>query len=79
MSVTFFGPDGNGALSGVRFARSDGKRHEVELLENEGQMLLRIKLDGMDDSVDLLFTNEQAVNFGSAVLMCLHRIDLVDV
>jgi hypothetical protein len=49
--------------AGLHFGESDGTQHEVGLLEGNGRMILRVTLSGTEKTVDLLFTNEQAVAF----------------
>ena len=73
-ALFFFSSDNDGLISGSSFGHSDGTKHHVELLETEGKMILRVKLKGMDDSVDLLFNKTQAESFASGVDGLMTRI-----
>ena len=74
-ATSYFDEDRNGKLSGSAFGEPDGTQHEVELLEGNGHMILRVSIGGANQ-VDLLFTDEQAVAFTAAVESITRRLGL---
>lgn len=81
MSATTFFPDYNSDdsiadVSGSSFGESDGTTHRVEVLEGNGHLILRVKLQDSSNSVDLLFNKNQADAFAGGVEAVLRRIGL---
>jgi hypothetical protein len=69
----FFDAERFGRISGSSFGEPDGTDHEVEVLEANGHLIVRVEI-GDNGPVDLLFTKEQAAEFASAVdsvLLCV--------
>lgn len=63
-------------VDGSSFGESDGTKHRIEVLEGNGHLIVRVKLQGMDEPVDLLFNDEQASAFGAGVEAVLFRLGL---
>ena len=63
-------------VQGSSFGEPDGTTHRIEVLEGEGHLIVRVKLQGSQDAVDLLFENEQAIAFGAGVRAVLSRLGL---
>jgi hypothetical protein len=74
--IFYFGVETDGTISGSSFGEPDGTKHEVELLEGEGHMILRVTLAESEKSVDLLFTDKQAISFTEATKAILRRLNL---
>jgi len=63
-------------IQGSSFGEPDGSEHRVEVLEGRGHLIVRVTLQGIENSVDLLFTDGQAVGFGAGVQAVLRRLGL---
>lgn len=73
-AIFYFSSDTEGKLKGSSFGESDGTEHDVELLEGNGHMILRVQLAGSDKSTDLLFSEDQAIAFANATKAILSRL-----
>lgn len=71
--IFYFSEEGNGKVRGSSFGEPDGTEHAVELLEGNGQMILRVRIEGQPP-VDLLLADNQAVAFAEAADAILRRI-----
>lgn len=82
-SISFFGGidgagDEMGEIQGSSFGKPDGTTHQIELLTDHA-VILRVKLEGSKDSVDLLFSKDQARAFGESFDAALRRLGLDDI
>jgi hypothetical protein len=75
-AISYFEEDRYGKIRGSSFGEPDGTEHNVELLEGNGHMILRIAFADSERPVDLLFTPEQAVAFTRAAEAILMRLGL---
>lgn len=57
---------GSVVVSGSNCAVPDGSRQDVELSKGKGRMILRVRVEGQEHSVDLLFSDKQAIVFAAA-------------
>lgn len=63
-------------VQGSSFGEADGTIHRIEVLEGNGHLIVRVQLQGSQESVELLFENDQAVAFGGGVQAVLRRLGL---
>ena len=75
-AIFYFDPEMEGKLRGSSFCKPDGTEHDVALFEDDGHMVLRVRLAGSSESVDFLFSAKHAVAFGSATEAALSRLGL---
>ena len=73
-AISYFDVDTYGKIRGSSFGEPDGTEHELELLEGNGRMILRVKLADNPKAVDLLFNIEQAMAFSDAITAIEKRI-----
>lgn len=77
MSATFFFPPGGddelGTVSGSSFGEPDGTNHSLELLEGNGNFIIRFGIEN-NKPVDLLLTRDQAINFTKGAIGILRRL-----
>ena len=63
-------------VQGSSFGESDGTTHRIEVLEGNGHLIIRVKLHGSQEAVDLLFQNDQAIAFGDGIQAVVERLGL---
>lgn len=78
MAATFFFlEEVNGTVSGITSTgEPDGKEYGVELIEDRGDVILRVRLEDSQSDVNLMFTKEQAVQFADAMAAVVRRCGL---